>query len=138
VNHKPSYPFSQYTGLTKGFLQENGTRSNDVVQVVLDDFLGDIPKDQMLVISHGLKNDRKIMLENKLNLSYDEKTLKDIPGYCTFTHAKNILGRNEHMKLDDLAEETGFYLDGAHNAFHDAWATVAVFTWLKKIEGDKE
>ena len=135
--NKVSYPFQQYTGITKQFLQDNGTRLTDVVQVVLDEFLEDVDKSQMLVISHGLKNDRKILLENKLNLMYDEKTLKDIDGYCTFCHAKTILKRNNNLKLDDLARECGFYLDGAHNAFHDAWATVAVFTWLQKLEGEK-
>lgn len=138
INHKPSYPFTQYTGLTKQFLSENGTRTTDVIQVVLDEFLKDIPKDKMLVISHGLKNDRKTLLENKLNLSYDERTLKDIPGYCTFSNAKTILKRNEHLKLNELATECGFYLDGAHNAYHDAWATVSVFCWLKKIQAEGE
>ena len=76
------------------------------------------------------------MLENKLNLIYDETTLKDIPGYCTFTNAKRILKRTHNLKLDDLARECGYYLDGAHNAYHDAWATVAVFCWLKKLDGE--
>jgi len=138
VKHKPSYPFTQYTGLTKQFLEDNGTRITDVVQVILDEFLKGIPKDKMLLVSHGLKNDRKIMLENKLNLNYDEITLKDIPGYCTFSNAKTILKRTEHLKLDDLATECGYYLDSAHNAYHDAWATVAVFCWLKKLQAEGE
>ena len=66
--NKVSYPFQQYTGITKQFLQDNGTRLTDVVQVVLDEFLEDVDKSQMLVISHGLKNDRKILLENKVNV----------------------------------------------------------------------
>ena len=39
--------------------------------------------------------------------------------------------------LNDIAEEAGYYLHSAHNAYNDVWAEVSVFTYLKKIEEQK-
>jgi hypothetical protein len=41
------------------------------------------------------------------------------------------------LTLSDLAEECGYYLHHAHNAYNDVWAEVAIFTYLKKIEAQK-
>ena len=70
----------------------------------------------------------KIIYENGLDLT------TDIDGYCTFTNARRILGRTNQLTLQDIASECGYYLHNAHNAYSDVWATVAVYTYLKKIE----
>ena len=131
VKHKPSYPFSQYTHIKKDFLELNGVNIEDIVLTIKEDFIGDIDYKDILIVSHGLNNDRKILKTNGIDFT-------ECDGWCTFQNGKRILGRDKNLKLDDIATEAGFYLDGAHNAYHDAWATVAVLTYLKKIEGDPE
>lgn len=135
VTERVCYPFAEYTAINNSFLEENGIPLKDMIDIVKNDFLGDIPLNELLVITHGLKNDRLVMLENGLNLStYDNKP---IDGYCTFTNARRILERTNHLTLNDIAEEAGYYLHNAHNAYQDVWAEVAVFTYLKKIEAQK-
>lgn len=131
VNHKPSYPFMRYTHITKKFLSENGITLDNLILVVMEDFLGGINLEDVLLVSHGLNNDKKILLENGIDLTKCD-------GYCTFQNAKRILERAKQLKLEDLVAEAGYYLDGAHNAYHDAWGTVSVLTYLKKIEGDSK
>lgn len=136
VTTKVCYPFMEYTHITNTFLQENGIPIQDVVYLVQEDFLGDINLNQILVVSHGLKNDRAVLSDAGINLiSCGEKP---IDGYCTFNNARRILNRTSCVKLSDLADEAGYYLHNAHNAYEDAWATVAVFTFLKKIEQQKK
>ena len=57
-----------------------------------------------------------------------------VDGYCTFTNARRILGRQNELTLNDIAMECGYYLHNAHNAYNDVWATVAIYTYLKKLE----
>ena len=132
VTDKVCYPFIEYTAITNSFLTENGVPLRDMIMSIEEDFLRDIPLQEVLVISHGLKNDRLIMLENGLNLSNVDG--QPIDGYCTFENARKILDRKENLTLSDIAEECGYYLHHAHNAYNDAWAEVAVYTYLKKIE----
>lgn len=129
INYKVSYPFTKYTNLKRSFLEENGTRIEDVQLVISDDFIGDIPLKDILIVSHGLNNDLKILKQNGIDFSECDK-------YCTFQNAKITLERNKNLKLEDIANEAGFYLDGAHNAYHDAWATVSALTFLKKLQGE--
>lgn len=132
VTDKVCYPFAEYTSITNNFLAENGVPLSDVIASVEEDFLKKVPLDQLMVISHGLKNDRIVMLENGLNLS--NVNGKPIDGYCTFENARKILGRKDKLTLTDVCEECGYYLHHAHNAYNDVWANVAVFTYLKKVE----
>lgn len=128
------YPFMEYTNITSNFLSENGVPLSDVVNFIKNDFLKDIPLNELEIISHGLKNDRLVLQENGLNLSTNDKTGQPIDGYCTFTNGRRILGRATHLTLSDIAEEAGYYIHNAHNAFNDTWAEVCIFTYLKKLE----
>ena len=93
----------------------------------------------VMVISHGLKNDRLVLLQNGINLSFRDNIKRHpIDGYCTFNNAKNILERDNRLTAKDLAIECGYYIHQAHNAFNDVWAEVAIFTFLKKVEKQKE
>ena len=132
VTDKVCYPFIEYTAITNSFLTENGVPLQDMIASIEEDFLRDIPLQETLVISHGLKNDRLIMLENGLNLSNING--QPIDGYCTFENARKILDRKDSLTLADISEECGYYLHHAHNAYNDAWAEVAVYTYLKKRE----
>ncbi len=137
VTEKVCYPFIEYTSITNNFLAENGIPLNDLVKVIQEDFLAEaLESNNLLVISHGLRNDRLVMVRNGLNLSSYKG--KPIDGYCTFENARRILGRAENLTLTDVANEAGYYIHHAHNAFNDAWANVAVFTYLKKLEATQQ
>ena len=134
VAHKPSYYFQRYTGLNRIFLADNGIQLKDLVQLVEDVLLVDVPRSDLLVVSHGLKNDLLVLEQNMINLKYDRNSLEPIHSYCTFTNARRILQRTNHLKLDDVARETGYYPTNGHDAFSDVWSTIAVFSFLKAME----
>lgn len=132
VTAKVGYPFMEYTGIKNDFLSENGIPLRDLVAGVQEDLLADIDLSDLLVIGHGLKNDRLVLLDNGINLSTFND--KPIDGYCTFNNGRRILHRDNNLKLTNVAEEAGYYMQNAHNAYEDVWAEVAVFTYLKKLE----
>lgn len=135
------YPFMDYTAITNNFLAENGIPLRDLIAQIDEDFLHDIDRSQLLVISHGLRNDRLMLLKNGINLTTDAMN-HPIDGYCTFTNARRILNRDKNLTLGAIAEDAGYYIHSAHNAFMDVWAEVSIYTYLKKIEeqmkGDQE
>lgn len=136
ITQKVCYPFAEYTSITNNFLAENGVTLQDARELIFNDLLGNINLDDLQLISHGLKNDRLILLDNGIGLSKSDGKVVD--GYCTFNAAKRILERQNHLKLEDLATECGYYLHHAHNAFSDVWAEVAVYTYLRKMEEQKK
>lgn len=139
VSTKVCFPFMEYTSITNTFLESNGVSLDDVQKIIHEDFLANIDLKDVMIISHGLKNDRMILLQNGINLSYRDGRKKcPVDGYCTFNNAKTILGRENHLTAKDLALECGYYIHQAHNAFNDVWAEVAIFTFLKKSEQQKE
>ena len=138
ITTRVCFPFMEYTSITNGFLEANGITLSDMQTIIFDDFLADVDLSDALIISHGLKNDRLILTANGINLSNttDPVRGKTVPidGYCTFNNGRRILGRENHLTAVDIANECGYYLHHAHNAFNDVWAEVAIFTYLKKIE----
>ena len=136
ITAKVCYPFMEYTNITNNFLESNGIPLKDAVSFIYEDFLNNVPLNELQVISHGLKNDRIVLQNNGINLS--NYNGKPIDGYCTFNNAKRILNRVKNLKATDLAEECGYYLHNAHNAFNDVWAEVAIFTYLKKVEKQQQ
>ena len=60
VTTRVCYPFMEYTSITNSFLEANGVSLKDVQTIVFDDFLADIDLKDVMVISHGLKNDRLV------------------------------------------------------------------------------
>ena len=135
ISQTVCYPFMEYTSITNNFLTENGIPLDDARELIMHDFLKDVPLNELEIISHGLKNDRLVLFNSNINLSTYER--KPIDGYCTYNNARRILKRSEHLTLTDLAEEAGYYLHSAHNAYNDVWAEVSVFTYLRKIEKQK-
>ena len=134
VTTKVCYPFVEYTSITNNFLESNGVTLKDLNEIIFNDFLSDIDLKEIMVISHGLKNDRLILMDNGINLTHLGDRTHPIDGYCTFTNAKKILKRDKHLTAADIAEECGYYLHHAHNAFNDVWSEVAIFTYLRKVE----
>lgn len=133
--------FQDYTKITQDFLATNGIPLESLRDLLFGEVLKDIDMGDLMVISHGLKNDRLVLKENDINFNYyvdAENKTKPIDGYCTFNNAKRILNREKKLKLEDLAEEAGYYLSCAHNAYNDMWATVSVFTFLKKLDYERK
>lgn len=137
VNVSVCYPFVEYTKITNNFLAENGLPLRDVKYQIQEQFLKDIPLDKVQIISHGLKNDKMVLLNNGINLSTyisSDGKEKPIDGYCTFNNAKRILKRGKNLSLGVIAEEAGYYSPQEHNGYGDVWTEVSVFTYLKGIE----
>lgn len=137
VTTKVCYPFAEYTGLGNNFLAQNGVPLKDVVAFIEEDFLANVPLKDVLLVSHGLKNDRIVLDHAGIKLVREDNA-EPIDGYCTFTNGRRILQRDHSLTLSDIAEEAGYYLHNAHNAFNDAWAEVSVFTYLKKLEQQRK
>ena len=55
ITAKVCYPFYEYTSLGNNFLAENGVPLDDAVALIQEEFLKNIPLNELLVISHGLK-----------------------------------------------------------------------------------
>ena len=88
ISQKVCYPFTEYTSITNNFLAENGIRLEDAKALIEENFLADVPLNELKVISHGLKNDRIVLNGAGINLStYNNKP---IDGYCTYINAKKI------------------------------------------------
>lgn len=136
ITQKVCYPFAEYTSITNNFLLENGVSLNDAL-ILIDDFLDGVDLNKVCLIGHGLKNDRLVLEYNGVGLTHKENG-QPIDGYCTFNNARRILERQNHLTLADLAEECGYYLHHAHNAYNDVWAEVAIYTYLRKIEAQKK
>lgn len=133
--------FQDYTRITQDFLAANGIPLDSLKDLIFGEVLKDIDMGDLMVISHGLKNDRLVLKENNINFNYynsPDGKVRPVDGYCTFNNAKRILNREKKLKLEDLAEEAGYYLSCAHNAYNDMWATVAVFTFLKKMDYERK
>lgn len=120
-----------FTGITDSFLNAFGVSLAEAKEQI--EKLIDIEDDELLVVSHGIINDRRILLDNGIDL-YVDKNEKDIQGVCTYSAAKRLLKRDKKLTLTDVAAESGIFLSNGHNAFEDAWATVSVFCLMCKLE----
>lgn len=120
-----------FTGITDSFLNAFGVSLAEAKEQIEN--LIDIGDDELLVVSHGITNDRRTLLDNGIDL-YVDKNEKDIQGVCTYNAAKRLLKRDRKLTLTDVAAESGIFLSNGHNAFEDAWATVSVFCLVCKLE----
>ena len=124
---------ADFTGITDDFLEEVGIELDEAIEKIKD-FLnveGDI-----LFASHGLYNDRQILLSNGVDLYnvFDKK----VEGFCTYNSSKRYLKRNKNLRLEDVAAESGLFLANKHNAFDDAWATASILSLLCKLKCEQE
>ena len=141
VTASVSVYFQDYTRITQDFLAANGIPLDSLKDLIFGEVLKDVDMGDLMIISHGLKNDRLVLKENGINFNFfttSDNKIKPIDGYCTFNNAKRILNREKKLKLEDLAEEAGYYLNCAHNAYNDMWATISVFTFLKKLDYERK
>ena len=104
--------FTNYTNITDEFLRDNG-QDLAVARTLVDEVVFNIPKENILLVSHGIKNDLELLNENNISLDCIPNT------YCTYEKAKKLLHRNNHLKLKDVAAESGYYMFNEHNAYAD-------------------
>lgn len=129
---KINYFIENFTGITNSFLDAFGiplTEAQDGIQDLLK------TDGDLLVVSHGLTNDRRTLFNNGIDFYEFQNEVVD--GYCTYYAAKRLLNREKRLNLTDVAADAGVFLSNGHNAFDDAWATVSVFCLLKKLEDEE-
>lgn len=129
-----NYFIRDFTGITDWYLNIFGERIEDARKMI-EDFIR-IEEDDLLVVSHGLYNDRQTLLNNDIDFYLDSKD-REINGICTYNAAKRLFNRDKKLRLEDIATEAGIFLSNNHNAFDDAWATVSVFCLVCKLEEEK-
>jgi DNA polymerase III epsilon subunit-like protein len=128
-------PFiEQFTGITNNFLEVYGETLDEAIEAIYS--LVDVPAADLLVVSHGIQNDRQILVGNGVDL-YVDKDGNEIDSLCTYNAARRLLNRDKKLNLVDVAAESGFFLSGNHNAFEDAWATVSVLCLMCKLEEER-
>jgi DNA polymerase III epsilon subunit-like protein len=120
---------TRYTGIDKTLLDQYGKSEEDFLHLYTSMF-ANADMDDTLFVSHGSKNDRKI-LKNITPITLPKHS------FCTYRNAKRILDREGHLTLTQVAAEAGYFLDNAHDAFADAWATVAALSFLLKLDGEE-
>lgn len=119
----------RYTGIDQSLLKSVGKSDKDFMEQY-ELLFANVDVDNTLFASHGSKNDRKILKDSGL------VTLPK-HSFCTYRNAKRILKRSIDLTLFKVAAEAGYFLDNAHDAFADAWATVAALSFLLKIDGEE-
>lgn len=114
------------TGITPDFLNDHGIELAKFQEEFLD-LISELDLEHSLFVSHGAKNDRLVLKKNGI---------KKLPehSFCTHKNAAKILNRNKDLSLKSLAEEAHFTLRNGHDAYYDALATIAVFSYLKNKE----
>ena len=120
---------TMYTGIDKELLEKVGKTEEEFLKLYTN-FIEGVDLHDTLFVSHGSKNDRKI-----LKALVSDGLPKH--SFCTYRNAKRILDRNKELTLANVSHEAGYFLDNAHDAFADAWATVAVLSFLLKIDGEQ-
>lgn len=129
-------PFIQdFTGITDSFLFKYGESLEEAQKQIMD--LIDFPAGEILVVSHGLINDRMTLLNNGIDFYFD-KDENEIIGHCTYNAAKEIFNRDKKLSLQDISLESGIFLGNDHSAFHDAIATISVFCLVCKLDEERK
>ena len=106
-----------FTGITDSYLSAFGETLDEARELIYS--LIGIEEDDLVVVSHGLYNDRQTLINNDIDLYLDSRG-KDIDGLCTYSAAKRLLGRDKKLRLEDVAADAGIFLGNNHNAFDDA------------------
>lgn len=135
--HRINHFIEEFTGITDIFLEEKGIDLEEAIDEINDFIKSD---EKILFVSHGLYNDRQTLLANGIDFygkDRDERNPK-YRGICTYNLAKKVLKKDGKLKLGDVAEEAGLFLSNGHNSFDDTWATVAVFSFLCKLNMEEE
>jgi DNA polymerase III alpha subunit (gram-positive type) len=126
----------QFTGISDTFLNEFGLDINKAKEEIksLTNVEGDL-----IFVSHGLYNDRQTLLNNSIDFyTLEDDNSPQYPGICTYNFSRKVLKRENKLKLAEVASDAGLFLSNDHNAFDDTWATVAVLSFLCKLNYEQE
>lgn len=123
-----------FTGITDDFLLSCGETIENARKKINELIAVD---GDLLVVSHGVHNDRQTLLNNEIDFYVDAEG-KEIEGICTYTAAKRLLKRDKRLGLLDIAADSGICLSNNHNAYDDALATISVFCLLMKLNKESK
>lgn len=125
-------PFIEnYTHISLDFLNEHGVTLEEANEMFFSNFLKGVDLSNCYFCSHDISQDKIILKHNNFSL------VNCGCGYiCTYRLALQCLNRHKNLKLSDVAEECAYTLFDKHNAYRDAWATVAVLSYLLNISED--
>ena len=118
--------FVAYTNITNHFLEENGIEEEEVKNK-LNSFLCGLNNNTTLFVAHGIKQDMTLLLDFGINIDKVDR-------YCTYNNSKALLKRDSKLKLDEICNESGYFLDSCHDAYSDAKNVVHAFSFLRLIE----
>lgn len=119
--------FVKYTNITNEFLCDNGVDLT-VARALVDEVLLDVDLNNSLLVSHGIKCDYKILVDNNIKL---KKVTKH---YCTHNAAKRLLKQNTTFTLKEIAKNACYQMFDEHNAYADVWGTFYAFCYLNDLE----
>ena len=119
--------FTRYTNITHRYLCDNGV-DFPVAKAMVNEVVLNLDLNNTLIVSHGIKNDLKVLKENDIDL------YKINNRYCTYDNAKKLLKRTKSLTLKDVAAEGCYYMFNEHNAYADVWGTLYAFSHLNKLE----
>lgn len=112
----------RHSRINLGILKEKGIEEASFVKE-LNSILTKYDLEDSVFVSHGTRNDRKIL--RNLNIELPAHS------YCTYRNAMKILGRDSCLKLKDIAAEAGLNQGDFHDALFDVVATVIVLSFLE-------
>ena len=118
-----------FTHITEKFLQQYGISEEEAIQQ-FNEFLKDIPHEDVIFVSHGIHQDSLVMKESGLNID-------DCPHLCTHKLARIVLNRDKKLKLSDVLSEAGLCSVLEHNAYTDALETAWALSFLLKNGGSE-
>lgn len=119
----------KYTGISRDTIIQLGIAKETFPSQYSKMFEGIEEKD-VILIAHGVKNDRKVLKEAGVTFSPKHS-------FCTYRNAKRILNREKKLTLGNVAAEAGYFMHNAHDAYQDAWGTVAALSFLLKLDSEK-
>lgn len=120
----------RYLEISPATLQAQGIELEEFKLIFETQIINDIDVDDLVVVSHGIHQDDLVLYHNGINIGCYEQE-------CTYNMSKWILERQTNIKLGDIASEFGYVVLHEHNAYADAWATVAVYSVLSKLQEEQ-
>ena len=120
---------TRYTHISVQFLEACGISLDEAQTKFYEEFIGEIPIEDITFVSHGIKQDSIVMRDSGLDIN-------EAPHLCTYNLAKQILKRDKRVKLSDVLNEAGFCSVLEHNAYTDALETIYALSFLLKQEED--
>ena len=118
---------TRYTHISVQFNEDCGITLDEACKKFYDEFIGEIPMEEITFVSHGIKQDSIVLKESGINID-------NSPHICTYNIAKNVLKRDKKVKLSDVIYEAGFCSVLEHNAYTDALETIYALSFLLKQE----